>query len=102
MQYTSTLTKSGQITLPKPLRDFLSVTPGSRVTFDLVEETITISREKTLREHFEELDRLNAALETPESKAASEKFRGWTASEMRHHYMNSPEGRRYYKEKYGI
>jgi len=102
MQYTSTITRSGQITLPKPLRDLLSVTPGSRITFNVTDQAITIEREKTLREVFDELDKIRESYETPETKAAHKKFRGWTANEMRDNYINSPEGKKYYKEKYDL
>lgn len=35
MIYQSTITKKGQITIPKDLRDFLGLKPASKVSFEL-------------------------------------------------------------------
>lgn len=35
MIYQSTITKKGQITIPKNLRDFLGLKPASKVSFEL-------------------------------------------------------------------
>ncbi|QTD45081.1 AbrB/MazE/SpoVT family DNA-binding domain-containing protein [Ottowia testudinis] len=40
----STITVKGQVTVPKPIRDALGLTPGSRVDFDLDEQGRVVLR----------------------------------------------------------
>ncbi|MFT3779216.1 MAG: type II toxin-antitoxin system PrlF family antitoxin [Ottowia sp.] len=54
----STITVKGQVTVPKPIRDALGLTPGARVDFDLDEQGRVVLRradapEKRARDRFE-------------------------------------------------
>ena len=40
MDFTTTITQKGQITLPKHIREFLEVKPGTRVTIKSVDKKI--------------------------------------------------------------
>lgn len=45
----STITVKGQVTVPKPIRDALGLTPGSRVDFDLNEQGQVVLRRAASR-----------------------------------------------------
>ena len=101
MIYTSTVTKTGQVFLPKAVRLALGLEPGSRVSINLKKDTIAIERKKTLEYVENTLEKLRASL--PES--AKEKIRqnrGKTAGEIREEWLKSEESTKYYGEKYGI
>ena len=49
----STLNSRGQLTIPKPLRERLSLKPGDQITFALLPDRTLILRPKTL--HIEDL-----------------------------------------------
>ena len=95
-----TITKSGQITLPKAFRDFLGVKPGDQIVIsrNIADESISIERLMSAQEILAKMD----ARRTPEELAAIEKNRGKTAREMTYEWMDSPEGKAYFKEKYGL
>ena len=46
--YSAVITKSGQVTLPKELRDFLGVKPGERIVFRKLKDDVAIRRLKSL------------------------------------------------------
>lgn len=49
--YSSTLTTKGQATIPAPIRDFLGLKPGQRVTYEKRgEEVILINQIKLINE----------------------------------------------------
>ena len=99
MEYATTMTSTGQVTIPKELREFLNIHPGDRVTFRKGRDAISIDRCKTVEEVFAAMD---AVPVPPEVQERIEKYRGMSASELREMYDNSPEGQAYYKEKYGV
>ena len=101
MQYTSTLTRSGQITLPKPIRDLIGITYGERVRLSFKDDAIVLEREKTFDEIMTQIDTINTTV-PKETKTLIRKYAGKTASELRDEFDSSPEGHIYYKEKYGI
>ena len=96
-----TITKSGQITLPKAFRDFLGVKPGDQIAIsrNIADESISIERLRTIQEILAKMD---AVPLSEEAKEAIEKNRGKTAREMTYEWMDSPEGKAYFKEKYGL
>ena len=100
MNYTSTITKSGQVTLPKPVRDLLGLNLGQRVTFNVKNKnTITIEKEKTAAEIAREID---AAIPEDVRENAKKIIAGRTAGEFREDWLKSDEAKKYYGKKYGI
>ena len=57
--YSATITKSGQVTLPKELRDFLGVKPGGRVTFRKGRDEVSIMRKMSDEEFLAGLDAIS-------------------------------------------
>ncbi len=96
--YTATITKSGQVTLPKELRDFLGVKVGDSVTFDKVKDGVAIRRKLTKKEFFEEMDK-NLS---PETKKIIKKRTGKTVSEMIDEYLRSPKGQEEMRRNYAV
>ena len=99
--YTVTITKSGQVTLPKELRDFLGVKPGQKITFNKERDGVSINRRLSDEEFFEKLD----SLKSPKSKTFIKKHGARLAkmsiSEIKEEWAKSPAGKKYLEEKYG-
>lgn len=103
MTYTATITKSGQVTLPKVIRDLLNVKIGERVDFDVDKKTneVFIKRKLTPEEVAEKLD----SMTSPETKIRIQKLGGKPFDEIREKIYNDEpdqEEINYYKEKYGF
>lgn len=99
--YSTTVTKTGQIFLPKAVRTALNLLPGQRISFDVKGDVLTLRRAKTIEEILADIDRIreNASEET---KRRIKMNAGKTVAEMRDEWDRSPEGQKYYKEKYGV
>lgn len=89
MSVTATLTRTGQITIPKWVREALGVEPGQRITFRKEKGKITLEREKTASEIAEEIDAMIPD-EARESHMAN--YAGMTSAEMREKWAASEEG----------
>jgi len=102
MQDTVTLSSQGQISIPVHIRELLGLSPRDRfvITTNPDNQSITLARQKTIEQSLAELDKLRLATETPESRAAYEKNRGKTVNQLRTEWSSSPEGQKYYREKY--
>ena len=96
--YTVTITKSGQVTLPKELRDFLGVEVGGKITFDKVKDGVTIRRKLTEEEFFAEMDKNISA----KTRRMIKKNAGKTVSELKDEYLRSPAGQREMRRKYAV
>ena len=96
--YTATITKSGQVTLPKELRDFLGVKLGGKITFDKVKDGLAIRRKLTKDEFFREMDK-NLSPETKKIIKGSVKK---SVNEMIDEYLRSPKGQEEMRRKYAI
>ena len=99
--YTVTITKSGQITLPKELRDFLGVELGGRVTFHKTKNGVNIERKMTDKEFFDKLDSLKSSKTKAFIKKHEAKLAKMSISEMKNEWAKSPAGKKYLEEKYG-
>ena len=96
--YSAVITKSGQVTLPKELRDFLGVKPGEKIIFDTDEKRVIIKRKMTKEEFYASIDRnLNA-----KTRHIIKKSAGMTVAEMREVYDNSRKGRAEMRRRYGL
>ena len=96
MVYTATLTKTGQITIPKPVRAMLGIEPGQKITFRKTKNAVAIEREKTPTEIAEEIDAL-----IPDDIRARHmrEYAGMTSAEMREKWLESPDAEDYFKEE---
>ena len=102
--YTTTLTRASQITLPKALQKTLGVDSGDHLIYVYDEKTksVTIKRKPSLEEQLTELHNSYSERTKRNIKRAAKKYAGMTVSEIRATWDNSPEGRAYYEEKYGV
>ena len=98
MSYAVVINSSGQITLPKAIRDILGVKIGDRVKFDVTKDKVEVSRVKDVYEVLAEVD----AMWTPQERENLKKLSGKTAREIMEDWENSEEAAKYYKEKYGF
>lgn len=95
MAYSTTITKSGQITLVKFARELFGVKPGERVIVEPKKDKITITRPKTDEEFLAYLD----SLKTEKDKELIKKHAGKTVSELKAEWAASPEGQAYFEEE---
>ena len=96
MVYAATITKAGQVTIPKPVREAVGVDLGQRIIFNIKRGTVTIKREKDAAEVAKEIDAL-----IPDEVRAQymKKYAGMTAGEIREAWLKSDEAKQYYKER---
>ena len=57
MGYTVAITKSGQMTLPKALREFLGVEGAKRITLDKRKNEVVIKRKMTKEEYYKKIEK---------------------------------------------
>ena len=96
--YSAVITKSGQVTLPKELREFLGVELGDKIIMEKNEGNVLIHRKLSKEEFFAELDK-NIS---PKTRKAIKKNSGKMVSEMISEYMRSPKGQKEMRMKYAI
>ena len=96
MGQTATLTKTGQITVPKWARDFLGVKPGEQIIFLKAKNKLEIKKEPTAAEIAEQID---ALIPDEARKWHMEHYAGMTSAEMQEKWENSDEGRAYHQEE---
>lgn len=101
---TTTMSKAYQITVPSVIRKALGLEPGDPVDFDLRGHEAILVRAETQEEKIKrtltKLDKIRENLPT-EAKANMRKYAGWTASQLRDHYYDTPEGKAEMERKYG-
>lgn len=97
MAQTATLTKTGQITVPKWVREILGVKPGQVIVFHRNKDnTVTMHREKTAEEIAAEID---ALIPEETRKFYMKHYRGLTANETFEKWSKTPEAQEYLKEE---
>ena len=96
MGYAATLTRTGQITMPKSVRGWLGVESGQRVVFQREAGKVIIEREKTAQEIAEEIDKL---IPDDIRKKHMEKYAGMTSTEMQEEWLKSDDAREYFQEE---
>lgn len=97
MIYSVAVTKTGQMTLPKAVREMLGVTNRAIVEVRDNNEVV-VYRQPSLEERF---DAVRASY-SQKTKRAIRKNAGKSMEELESEWLNSMEGKKYYKEKYGI
>ena len=103
--YDVAISKSGQITLPKVLRDLLNVKTGDRVLLKREKGNITLTTEQqALLDSFARIDarRKEEERKNPKILENKKKYAGMTFNEIRDAYDATPEGRKEFKERYGL
>ena len=94
--YSTTITRSGQVTIPKELRAFLGVKPGQRITFTKNKDSITINRRLTDEEFTAGLDAISARYGNTTPKIdAVEAVRSLRDGK-------NPAINEYYRKKFGV
>ena len=101
MMYPAAITKTNQVTIPKAIREILGLTPDdTRVIYKANPDgSVTIMRDMSEEEARAYMD---SFFMDKKSQELIKKHAGKTVSELREEWDKSPEGRAYYKEKYGI
>jgi len=92
MNRTVTLTKTGQITVPKWVREILGIEPGERLIFRKGKNAVVLEKEKAAAEIAENIDAL-----IPEEvrKRHMQHYKGMTAAEMQNKWVTSTDGLKY-------
>ena len=96
MGQTATLTKTGQITVPKWVREYLGVSSGDTIVFKRERGEMKITRAKTAEEIAAEIDKL---IPDEARKWHMEHYAGMLAKEAEEKWANSDEGRAYFREE---
>lgn len=89
--YSAVITKSGQVTLPKELRDFLGVKPGERIIFNKTLSGININRRLSDAEFTAKIDAIHekygsARKNLPDAAEAVRAFREGRVTAINKHY----------------
>lgn len=96
MGHAATLTKTGQITVPKWVREVLGVQPGQRIVFRKEKNSIAIEREKTAAEIASEID---ALIPKDIREAYLKEYGGLTANEFQEKWLKSDDAKAYFEEE---
>ena len=96
MVYAATITKAGQVTIPKPVREAVGVDLGQRIIFNIKRGTVTIKREKDAAEIAQEID----ALIPDEARAHHmQEYAGMTSAEIQEKWLKTPDAVSHFKEE---
>ncbi|MBR3385989.1 AbrB/MazE/SpoVT family DNA-binding domain-containing protein [Candidatus Saccharibacteria bacterium] len=96
MGYSATITKSGQITIPKWVREALNVTTGQRVIFRRNKDSIVIERAKTVDEL---TDKIHSLIPADIREAYIKEYGGLTAAEFQEKWLESDDAKEYFAEE---
>ena len=94
MVYTATLTKTGQITVPKPVRDFLGLTPGKKIVFKPDIDSYRLECEKTATEIAQKIDQL---IPDDVRENYMKNYAGLSSTEMQEKWLESKEATEYFE-----
>ncbi len=96
MGYAATLTKTGQITVPKWVREALGVQPGQRIVFRKEKNSIAMEREKTVDEITEQI---HALIPKEAREIHMREYAGLTANESMQKWMKTEDAKKYLEEE---
>lgn len=96
MGYTVAITKSGQMTLPKELRQFLGLDGVKKVTLEKTQDKVVIKKKLGKEEFFDKLE-LHMSDETRRIKRRDAEK---SVSQMIDEYRMSKDGRKEFEDKY--
>ena len=100
---SAALTKTGQATIPKVVRDILGIDPKHDTKVFFREEkngTITITKEPSEEDFWRELDSLKSPESLAREKEIREKYRNLSMRERQELWEQSPEGKAYLKKEF--
>ena len=98
--YSTTITKSNQITLTKVAREALGVKAGEQLIVETKGDSVIIHRRPSTEEFLARLDAIHEKYKTPESERAQKQYAGMSVAKAKEAWSVSPEGKKYLKEKY--
>ena len=90
--YATTITRSNQITITRPAREFLGVKPGEKLDVTFSKGALIVKRHLPDAEFFAQLD----AVKSAKTKAAMKKHAGKSMAEIR----KSDAYKKHYEEVY--
>ena len=96
MSYVTTVTKSGQMTIPRVIREQLNITPGQKIRVETTPDAIIVHRHMTDDEFFSALD----ALDSPENQELVAAHSGQSVSDMIRDYSDSSSGQKDLRESW--
>ncbi len=97
MIYSATITKTGQITVPKPVRNILGVKPGQKIVFEQGKDCVTITRRVSDDEFFAQLD----AVVGEKAKKIAKKDGNKSTSEIMQEIATTPKAKAELEREYG-
>lgn len=96
MTYAATLTRTGQITVPKWVRELLGVESGQRIVFRKEKNAVLMEREKTAEET---ADEIHALIPDDVREAYIKDYGGLTAREVQEKWIASDAAEEYFAEE---
>ncbi len=106
--YPAKVFASGQISFPAKVRDYLGVTTEDELRFQIESDgTVTISKEKTIEE---EIDAVWANMDPKARREVRKRIEAFRqkypdiqdAIESEKNWPDTPEGKKYLEEQYGV
>ena len=96
MAQTATITKAGQITVPKWVREAIGAQPGQRVVFRREDDHVIMMREKSAAEIATEIDQL---IPDEAREYHMQHFAGLTAEEASSKWLETSDAAHHFKEE---
>lgn len=97
--YHTTMSRNGQILIPKPIREQLGLKPGDVFTIVPTQDNkIVLFKQRSLHENLSEW----RATLSPKAKANISKMAGWTISQYHQHFDDLSENITQRKQRYGL
>lgn len=100
--YTTTITKSGQITLTKAARENLGVKNGDKVVIDFKKGKLVVEPRLSDDEFLKALDGMKSEESLKREKEIGKKYAGKSVREMIDDFESSEKGKKYLEEEYAF
>ena len=96
MIYSATLTRTGQITVPKGVREIIGIKPGQKVIFEKKGDKVVLSKRVSDEEFFAEIDQIVGK----KAKKIATKDKNKPVSKMIKELASTPEARARLEDEY--
>ena len=100
--YTTTITKSGQITLTKAARENLGVKNGDKVVIDFKKGKLVVEPRLSDDEFLKALDGMKSKESLKREKEIGKKYADKSVREMIDDFESSEKGKKYLEEEYAL